>query len=348
MEDTSPKTKKKSIPNYPLAELHAHLSTSISPAVLWQIAHDAGVKLPKKEFSEFKKFIQLSPERRMPLNEYFAKVYHPLLNPLSSGVQAVEQATYQTMAGAYRINGVTLVELRNNPMKHNRDAMFDLDYITMAMLRGMERALLAYPQLSAGLIFCVAREYPLAQNMIILEKAIKYRKRGVVGIDVAGPGNAKFSFKDYADAFKKVKKAGLKVTVHTGEQRDANDMWEALEYAQPARIGHGILAAYDRELMKELTKRKIVLEICPLSNLATKAVENKEELKFILRTFIENNVPFCINTDWPEIIVGCQLKEQYTFLLDEGMLSEEELAECTRVAFDASFIPEKGGLDAYL
>lgn len=348
MEDSSQKTKKNPIPNYPLAELHAHLGTSISPAVLWQIAHDAGIKLPKKEFSEFKKFIQLSRERRMPLNEYFTKVYHPLLDPLSSGVQAVEQATYQTMAGAYRINGVTLIELRNNPMKHNRDAMFDLDYITMAMLRGMERALLAYPQLSAGLIFCMAREFSIKQNMIILEKAIKYRKRGIVGVDIAGPASAKFNFKDYADVFKKAKTAGLKVTVHTGEQRDANDMWDALEYAQPARIGHGILAAYDKSLMKELTKRKIVLEVCPLSNLATKAVENKEEMKFILRTFVENKVPFCINTDWPEIIEGCQLKEQYGFLLDEDILSEEELAACTRVAFDASFIPKKGGLDAYL
>lgn len=348
MENSTKKNQNKTFPDYPLAELHAHLGTSISPAVLWQIAHDAGIKLPKKEFSEFKKFIQLSPERRMPLNEYFTKVYHPLLDPLSSGVQAVEQATYQTMAGAYRINGVTLIELRNNPMKHNRDAMFDLDYITMAMLHGMERALLAYPQLSAGLIFCMAREFPVSQNMVILEKAIKYHKRGIVGIDVAGPGNAKFDFKDYEVMFKRAKKAGLKVTVHTGEQRDANDMWDALEYAHPARIGHGILAAYDKELMNEIKKRKVVLEVCPLSNLATKAVENKEEMKFILRTFVENKVPFCINTDWPEIIVGCQLQKQYGFLLEEGMLSEEELAACTRTAFAASFVPKHAGLDAYL
>lgn len=348
MLDTLENKKSTSFPNYPLAELHAHLGTSINPAVLWQIAHDAGIKLPKKEFSEFKHFVQLSQERRMPLNEYFTKVYHPVLDRLSSGVQAVEQATYQTMSGAYRMNGVTLIELRNNPMKHNSDAMFDLDYITMAMLRGMERALLAYPHLSAGLIFCMAREFPLAQNMVILEKAIKYHKRGVVGVDVAGPGSTKFDFKDYKDVFKRAKKAGLKVTVHTGEQRDANDMWEALQYAEPSRIGHGILAAYDAKLMKELKKRNVVVEVCPLSNLATKAVENKDEMKFILRTFVENKVSFCINTDWPEIIEGCRLQEQYVFLLEEGMLSEEELAACTRTAFAASFIPKKGGLDAYL
>lgn len=335
-------------PSYPLAELHSHLSTSISPAVLWEIAHDHGVKLPKKDFSEFREYIQLSPERKMALNDYFEKVYHPFLSPLSSGTHAVEQATYHTMAGACRVNGINLIELRNNPMKHNGNATFDLDHIIMAMLRGMERALLAYPQLSAGLIFSMARDFPLEKNAIIVEKAIRYRGRGVVGIDVSGPGRADFRFKDYKELFKKAKTAGLKVTVHSGEVKDANDMWEALEYAEPLRIGHGVRAAYDKPLMKELAKRKVVLEVCPLSNIATKAVENEEELRFILRTFIENKVRFCINTDWPEIIEDCQLRKQYAFLLSQGILNEEELKTCTQTAFESSFIPKPGGLAAYL
>jgi adenosine deaminase len=338
----------KPFPDFPLADLHAHLGASISPSVLWEIAHDMGIKLPTKEFSEFKDYIRLSPARRMELNTYFSKVYHPLLDPLSSGTHAVEQATYQTMAGAYRVNGITLIELRNNPMKHNGHATLDLDHIIMAMLRGMERALLAYRQLSAGLIFIMAREFNFEQNAIIIDKAIKYRRRGVVGIDVAGPADPKFHLKDYAELFKKARDAGLKVTVHSGEVSAADDMWEALEYAQPSRIGHGIRAAYDKNLMRELAKREIVLEVCPLSNLATKAVENRDELKFILRTLIENKVRFCINTDWPEIIEGCQLRKQFAFLLNEGFLTEEELRACNQTAFEASFIPKKGGLEAYL
>lgn len=342
-------SKNQNFPNYSLAELHSHLSTSISPEVLWQIAHDSGFKLPKKDYSEFEEFVQLSQARRIPLNDYFKQIYYPILQPLSSGVQAVEQATYHTMAGAYRKNGITLIELRSDPMKHNNDAMFDLDYIAMAMLRGMERALLDYPRLSAGLIFSMARDFPsLERNSVIIEKAIKYHKRGVVGIDLSGPGNPDFHFKDYAPLFDKAHKAGLKITVHSGEQKDANDMWEVLEYAKPERIGHGILAAYDKPLMKELAERKVVLEVCPLSNLMTKAVENLEELKFILRTLIENKVRFCINTDWPEIIEGNGLKQQYAFLLEQGILSQEELEICNRTAFEASFIPKGGGLDAYL
>lgn len=334
----------------PLAELHSHLGTSVSPRVLWEIAHDKGFKLPKREYHEFKNFITLSHDRKMTLHEYFDNVYHSILDPLTSGTHAVEQATYQTISGGYRTNNITLMELRNNLIKHAGGIDFDLDHTVMAMLRGMERALLAYPELSAGLIFIMARDsyFTYEMNEHIVNKAIKYRCRGVVGIDVGGPSNPDFHLKDYKDLFAKARKAGLGITVHSGEQKDANDMWEALEFAQPDRFGHGILCAYDKKLMKELVKRDILLEVCPMSNLVTKAVENIDEMRFILRTLVENKVKFSINTDWPEVIEGCQLQTQYQFLIDNNMLSEEELKKCNQDAFAATFIPKKGGLDAYL
>ncbi len=335
-------------PDYPLAELHAHLGTSIDPGILWQIANSMGIKLPKDEFHEFCEYVTLSPSRPMPLNRYFNEIYHPILDRLSSGTLAVEAATYHTMSGAYRANGIILMELRTNPMKHNLNAEVDLDHLIMAMLRGMERALLEHRQLSAGIVFCIAREYDLERNTTIIEKAIKYHKRGIVGIDVAGPASPNFRLKEYATLFQKARRHGLKVTVHSGEIRKANDMWDAIEYLNPQRIGHGILAAYDKPLMQELLRRKIVLEVCPLSNLATQAVENMDEMKFILRTFIENKVKFCINTDWPEVIEGCRLRSQYRILRDNGILSEKELKQCTRTAMAASFLPNKRGLAAYL
>jgi adenosine deaminase len=342
----TPNGIQRPFPNFPLAELHAHLSTSISPATYWQIAHDQGFKLPKKDYHTFIDYITLSPDKRMELNEYFDTIYHPLLNKLSSGVFAVERAVYECMSGAYR-NNITLIELRTNPMKHNNEGQHDLDHIIMAMLRGMERALLEYTNLSAGLIFCLAREFSYEKNEVLIEKAIKYHNRGVVGIDFAGPATKQFHFKDYTRLIKKAKRAGLKVTTHSGEVKDANDMWEALEFINPDRIGHGIHAAYDTALMKQLTRRNIILEICPLSNIATKAVTNVEELQFMLRTFVERNVPFTINTDWPEIIEGAHLWRQFVFLQVQQLLSEAELKRCNKIGFAASFVP-KGGLNAYL
>lgn len=335
-----------SFPNFPLAELHAHIGTSIPPFVYWQIAHAQGFKLPKKHYHEFIKYVTLSPHRKMVLDEYLQEIYHPLLDKLSSGTFALEKALYEIMGGAYR-NNITHIEVRGNIMKHNNNGQQDLDYIIMAMLRGMEKAFLEYPHLSGGLIFCLAREYTVAQNAIIVEKAIKYRRRGVVAVDFAGPAVKTFHLKDYKQLIEEAKKNGLAVTTHSGEVDGANDLWDAIEFVSPSRIGHGIKAAYDKPLMKELAKRKIVLEICPSSNLMTKAVENIEELRFMLRTFIENKVKFTINTDWPEMIEGAHLWKEYRMLLDEKILTEEELINCNETAFQSTFAPP-GGLDAYL
>lgn len=335
----------KPYPDYPLAELHAHLGTSVSPPILWQIAHDRGIKLPKTEYHDFQEYVTLSPDRPMPLNDYFEKIYHRILDPLSSGTLAVEAAVYNTMSGAYR-NGITLIELRTNPMKHNFDNEIDLDHLIMAMLRGMERALLEHPKLSAGLIFCIAREYDYERNVKIIKKAMKYHKRGVVGIDIAGPGTKTFDIAQYKDIFAGAKEAGLGITIHSGEAMDANDMWQALELA-PSRIGHGILASKDEKLMAELVRRDIVLEICPLSNVVTTAVKDISEIQLILRTFINNGVRFCINTDWPEVIQSGHLYEQYRLLLNSGIMTNEELQVCTRNAFEASFVPGPG-IEAYL
>lgn len=339
-------TNPRTYPNFPLAELHAHISASTHPAIYWQIAHDQGIKLPRKDYNEFVEYISLSSHKKMTLSEYLKKIMHPLLDKLGSGTYALERSMYEIMTGAYR-NNITHIEIRNNPMRHNNNGEHDLDLIIMAMLRGMERAFLEYEKLSGGIIFCLAREFNVEKNSIIVEKAIKYHRRGIVGIDFSGVNQPSFKLKDYKEIIAKARKTGLKITTHSGELQSDNDMWEAIEFLQPQRIGHGIRAAYDKALMKELVKRDIVLEVCPMSNLMTKAVENEEELEFILRTLLENKVKFTINTDWPEMIADAHLWRQFAMLRDQRIMTEEELRHCNDLAFASAFAP-KGGLNAYL
>lgn len=331
----------------PLVELHAHLGASINPAVLWSIAHSNGIKLPVKDYWQFVKKIVLSPKNKTTLREYLDKIYHPILDPLSSGTHAVEKAVHETIGGAYRSSRITIHELRFNPMKHNAGGSQDLDLIIMAALWGMERALLEYPQVQAGLIFCMDRQFSKKQNEIIAQKAIKYCKRGVVGIDFSNYNRQGFSFADYVDIVKTCKKAGLGVTVHTGETADTDDIWAALKYLNPDRIGHGIRAAGDKKLMREIVKRGIVLEICPFSNLVTQAVSDVKELKFILQTFLKNKVKFTINTDWPETIADGHLTSQFAFLEKEKILTPGQLKNCLEIAKKATFT-KGGGVNAYL
>lgn len=193
-------------PTFPLAELHAHIGTSINPFVYWQIAHKQGFKLPKKTYQEFVEYITLSPHKKMRLDDYLHKIYHPILDKLSSGTIALEKAMYETMGGAFR-NNITHIEIRGNVMKHNNKGELDLDHIIMAMLRGMERAFLEYPGLSGGYIFCLDREFSVEKNAILIEKAIKYRHRGVVAVDFAGAANKDFKLQDYKQLIKNAKKS---------------------------------------------------------------------------------------------------------------------------------------------
>lgn len=332
-------------PLFELPELHAHVASSIPPNALWHIAHSEGYKLPKREYHDFVNYVVLSPTRKLTLKEYLTQVYHPILDKLSSGAVALEMAVFETLSGAYRSSNITLYELRGNPMKHNKDGEVDLDHAIMAMLRGMERALLEYPRLRAGLIFCMDRHFSLKQNTIIVEKAIKYHRRGVVGIDFSNYGSKDFHYRDYAKLVERAREAGLRVTAHTGETDDTNDMEECVKYIKPDRIGHGIKAARNPALMKTLAAKQIHLEVCPFSNIMTKAVHGDEEMKEILNTLYDNGVRFSINTDWPETIENAHLNRQVSYLLEHEMLTESQMQQTIEWGFDASFIPKKKGED---
>ena len=80
---------------------------------------------------------------------------------------------------------------------------------------------------------------------------------------------------------------------------------------------------------------------------ATKAVKDFAELKIIFQKFIDNNVLFTINTDWPEIIERAHLWKQYEILEEQSILSHEQLLKCNEIAFNSTFIKGKG-LEAYL
>lgn len=321
-----------------LAELHVHLGGAVDPAILWSMAHDQGLRLPTKDYWEFVEIITASKDKTKTLRDYLT-ILHQWTEVIQSSPYAVERSVYEVIGGAYRKNNTTLLEIRFNPMKRNRGGEQDLDHIIMAALRGMDRALLEYPQVRCGFIFCLDRHFPFEKNCILAEKAIKYKNRGVVGLDFANTQHPGFKFSDYQTMVKKWRRAGLKFTVHTGETRQTNDIEEAIEILRPERIGHGIKAAFDKKLMELIKKFDIVLEICPTSNLSTKAVENLDELTFILQTFKKRRVKFCLNTDGPEVFQTNLLKE-IELLLKNKILEEEDIREANKIAFSSTFITE--------
>jgi len=318
----------------PLAELHCHLGAAVTPAIMWSIAHAQGIKLPTRDYWGFRDLITVHPRQPKSFESYLQLFHWTEL--IQSSPIAIERAVYEVVGGAYRKNNVTTMELRFNPMKRNRGGEQDLDHIIAAAVRGMDRATLEYP-VKPGLIVCLDRAFPYELNEIMVEKAIAWRDRGVVGIDIAGPETNTFRVADYRTLLRRARQFGLGITIHTGESGPVEEVARVVELLEPDRIGHGVKAAYDPRAMAMIRERGIVLEICPTSNLNTAVVSGWDEFRWIFDTFRRNGVRFTISTDGPEML-KTYIRDELATLGRLGILSVEEQEQVAATAMAASFV----------
>jgi adenosine deaminase len=324
-----------------LAELHTHLGGSVASDILWSLAHEQGIALPVKDYWEFDALVTVSDPRGVANLDALDQIYH-WTELIQSSPLAVERSVHGAIGGAYRSQGITTLELRFNPMKRNRGGERDLDHVILAAVRGLDRASMEYPQVRCGLILMMDRTFTERQNEVVVEKAIRWASRGIVGIDVAGPrpGGERYDYRQLEPMVAAAREAGLGVTIHVGEEgaTGAEEIGDVVEHLRPERIGHGILAAGDPGLMELLRERGTVLEICPTSNLLTKALADEGAVRETLHAFLEHGVAFTIATDGPEMM-RTHLRDELELLRRIGALTDEQLREANGRGHEASFIP---------
>jgi adenosine deaminase len=323
-----------------LAELHTHLGGSVASDILWSLAHEQGIALPAKDFWEFDSLVTVSDTRGVTGLDELDQIYH-WTELIQSSPLAVERSVHAAIGGAYRSQGITTLELRFNPMKRNRGGERDLDHIILAAIRGVDLASLEYPHVRAGLILMMDRTFDQRLNEIIVEKAVRWASRGIVGVDIAGPrpGGARYDYTQLAPMVETAREAGLGITIHVGEEGGdlgREEMSEVLERLRPDRIGHGILAAGDPELERALRDQGTVLEICPTSNILTRALADEDALRETIRRFVGSGVAFTIATDGPEMM-RTHLLDEFELLLRIGALDEDELREANARGHAAAF-----------
>ena len=196
----------------------------------------------------------------------------------------------------------------------------------------------------AGLILMMDRTFGARQNAVIVEKAIRWGPRDRRDRHRRSrPGGERYEYAQVAPMVETAREAGLGVTIHVGEEGGANgreEIAEVVDVLRPERIGHGILAAGDDGLMTELREREIVLEICPTSNLLTKALPDEDAVRETFRAFVENGVLFTIATDGPEMM-RTHLRDEFDLLLRIGALDAAEAEEANRRGHDAAFAPHR-------
>jgi adenosine deaminase len=324
-----------------LAELHTHLGGSVASDILWSLAHEQGIALPVKDYWEFDRLVTVSDPRGVESLDALDAIYH-WTELIQSSPLAVERSVHAAIGGAYRSQGITLLELRFNPMKRNRGGERDLDHIILAAIRGLDRASLEYPQVRAGLILMMDRTFDARLNEIIVEKAIGWAPRGIVGVDIAGPrpDGTRYDYAQVAPMVEAARDAGLGVTIHVGEEggdTGRQEIGEVIEVLRPDRIGHGILAADDSELMRALRDTGIVLEICPTSNLLTKALPDEAAVRSTFRALVDHGVAVTIATDGPEMM-RTHLRDEFELLERIGALDGDELRDANRRGHEASFL----------
>jgi len=332
-----------------LAELHTHLGGSVAAEMMWSLAHEQGIALPVKDYWEFADLVTVSDPRGVEDLDALDAIYH-WTELIQSSPLAVERSVHAAIGGAFRSQGITTLELRFNPMKRNRGGERDLDHIILAAIRGLDRARLEYPQVRAGLILMMDRTFDADLNMIIVRKAVSWASRGVVGIDIAGPrpGGRRYEYGQIAAHMDFARAAGLGVTVHVGEEGGdvgRAEIAEVVDRLRPDRIGHGILAAGDPPLMDAIREAGVVLELCPTSNLLTKALADEDALRTTVRAFADSGVAFTIATDGPEMM-RTHLRDEFELLLRIGALDLEEARAANARGHEATLVRSESLLPA--
>ncbi|MCX7881415.1 MAG: adenosine deaminase [Patescibacteria group bacterium] len=325
--------------NY-FADLHLHLGASTSSHLLWELAHEQGIKLQEKNYWDFIKKLEIKETNN---NNYLRRLDKNNHSPffitqlIQSSPYAIEKSVHQTISYFYRMADVRLIEIRFNPLLRNRNGEFDVDKIILSALIGMQKAMIDYP-IKAGLILETDRQFDYKKSKIIFEKAVKYKKLGIVGIDVSGPNpSSKFEILSLVDLYNFAKKNDLKTTIHTGEFTDIDEVWQVVEKISPNRIGHGIVSYKDKKLLEAIKKKNIVLEICPTSNIKTKVVKDWDEFRKIIKFFLKNDILFTINSDGPEFF-NTNVKKEFQMLLKNKILNKNQTKKIISYGFKYSFI----------
>lgn len=276
-----------------LSDLHNHLSGATPSRLMYRIAIENGIKLPKS-VDCYKKFIELIDTRGSGSLDNYLKILHSYMEKIQSSVIAIEECTYAAYEDSY-LQGVSNLELRFNPFKRNKigDQILDVDAIMRAAVRGMDRAKNIFG-VDGGLIICMGRDMDYEVNKKIKEKADNYNGMGVIGIDIAGPQKIQLDSK-MIDLLANCEFDV--VTCHMAEVKGGEEEAELIvsKCENITRVGHGINGS--QKFYDMVRERDIVLEVCPSSNVSTKSVRNYEELSIKLDEFDDLNIKYEICTD---------------------------------------------------
>jgi adenosine deaminase/aminodeoxyfutalosine deaminase len=311
----------------PKAELHLHLEGAVEPATLVELRrrHGENTTLAETEalyrYHDFSSFLMafkaVSAHLRGP--EDYELVTYRLMQQLKE-----ENVLH---AEVYVAVGVCLFR------KQDFAAIFE------GLERGRGRGARDFG-VSLLWIFDATRHFGVEEAQKVFELAVLYKSRHVVGVGIGGD-EVKAPPELFRSVYNYAADNGMRLTAHAGETGPPESIWGALNL-RVERIGHGLTAAQDPDLIEELSYRQIPVEICVTSNLRTGVCKSAAEHP--VKNYFDQGVMVTLNTDDPALF-GTTLAREYQLAQDTFGFTDEHLRELARNSIEASFLPAEKKLE---
>ncbi|ELI5719697.1 adenosine deaminase [Vibrio fluvialis] len=316
--------------NIPLTDLHRHLDGNIRTQTILDLGQKFGVALPAYTVADLTPHVQIV-EAEPSLVAFLSKLDWGVA--VLGDLDACRRVAYENVEDALNAQ-IDYAELRFSPyymaMKHN----LPVAGVVEAVVDGVKAGVRDFG-VQANLIGIMSRTFGTDACQQELD-AILSQKDHIVAVDLAGdelgqPGDR------FVSHFKQVRDAGLHITVHAGEAAGPESMWQAIRDLGATRIGHGVKAIHDPQLMDYLAKHRIGIESCLTSNIQTSTVESLA--LHPLKRFLEYGVLACLNTDDPAV-EGIELPYEYDVAAPQAGLSQEQIRQAQLNGLELAFLSD--------
>ncbi len=333
------------IKGLPKAELHVHHVGSASARIVSELAtrHPGTVPSDVDELRKFYEFRDFA---------HFIEVYLSVV-ALIRTPDDIHYLTYEVAREMATEQALRYAELTCTPYTSVRPDLPDAGMAIEAFTEAIEAARVEAERdfgLVLRWIYDIPGEFGVPSADATIDYALNHRPEGLVAFGLGGP-EAGVPRSQFQSHFERARAAGLHSVPHAGETTGPQTVWDSLNLLQAERIGHGTSSAQDPALLGHLAETGIPLEVCPSSNVATRAVATLEEHP--IRAFRDAGVTVTVNSDDPPMF-GTTLNREYAIAADLLGLDEAGVADLARTALRASFAPDDvrervlGEIDTYV
>lgn len=307
----------------PKVELHVHLDCSLSYAAVSRL--DPSISRAEYD-AEF-----VAPSRCASLADFLTRAQRGF--QLMQTRDALRLATEDLFA-QLRDDGVIYAEIRFAPQLHLLRGL--TPEAVVEAVDGATEACIEATGIEARLILCTLRHFNAEQSLQTAQLVERFRGSRVAALDIAGD-EAGYPLDAHVAAFRYAADHGLQRTAHAGEACGAASVWETLRELRPSRIGHGVRSIEDPALVEHLRRERIHLEVCPSSNVQTRASGSYAE--HAVGRLYRAGVSLGISTD-TRTITNVTLEQEYARLREHFAWGEAELVACNREALRAAFVED--------